>query len=139
MATCSSILSWRIPWTEESDRGVWWATVHGVPKSQTQMSIHVYTSSDRILQTLSSVQLLTLVQFFEPTWTAAHQVSLLITNSQSLFKLMSIKSVMPTNHLINCHPLPFSSSCLQSFPVSGSFPKVSYLTVKCSGCNSKEK
>ena len=38
-------------------------------------------------------------------WTAAHQTSLSITNSRSLLKLMSIESVMPTNHLILCHPL----------------------------------
>ena len=38
-------------------------------------------------------------------WTAAHQTSLSITNSQSLLKLMSIKSLMPSNHLILCHPL----------------------------------
>ena len=38
-------------------------------------------------------------------WTAARQASLSITNSQSLFKLMSIESVMPSNHLILCHPL----------------------------------
>ena len=38
-------------------------------------------------------------------WTAAHQASLSITNSQSLLKLMSIESVMPSNHLIFCHPL----------------------------------
>ena len=38
-------------------------------------------------------------------WTAAHQASLFNTNSQSLLKLMSIESVMPSNHLILCHPL----------------------------------
>ena len=38
-------------------------------------------------------------------WTAAHQASLSITNSRSLLKLMSIKSVMPSNHLMLCHPL----------------------------------
>ena len=38
-------------------------------------------------------------------WTAAHQASLSITNSQSLLKLMSIEAVMPSNHLILCHPL----------------------------------
>ena len=39
MATHSSILAWRIPWTEENsmDRGAWWATVHGVARSQTQL------------------------------------------------------------------------------------------------------
>ena len=45
----------------------------------------------------------------------AHRASLSITNLQSLLKLMSIKSVMPSKHLILCHPL---SSCLQSFPAS---------------------
>ena len=46
----------------------------------------------------------------DPIWTAAHQASLSITNSWSLLKLMSIKLVMPSNHLILCHPfllLPF--------------------------------
>ena len=51
-------------------------------------------------------------------WTAACQASLSITNSRSLLKLMSIKSVMPSNHLILCRPL---SSCHQSLPASGSF------------------
>ena len=45
------------------------------------------------------------VQLFVTPWTAAHQASLSITNSQSLLKLMSISSVMPSNHLILCHPL----------------------------------
>ena len=53
-------------------------------------------------------------------WTAAHQASLSITNSQSLLKLMSVKSMMPSNHLILCHPV---SSHLQSFPASVSFPR----------------
>ena len=66
----------------------------------------------------SSVQSLSSVQLFVIPWTAARQASLSITNSQSLFKLMSIESMMPSNHLILCHPL---SSCLQSFPASGSF------------------
>ena len=42
---------------------------------------------------------------FATPWTAARQTSLFITNSQSLLKLMSIESVMPSNHLILCHPL----------------------------------
>ena len=53
----------------------------------------------------SSVQLLSHVQLFATPWTATCQASLFITNSQSLFKLMSIKLVMPSNHLILCHPL----------------------------------
>ena len=53
----------------------------------------------------SSVQLLTHVGLFATIWTAACQASLSIASSQSLFKLMSIESVMPSNHLILCHLL----------------------------------
>ena len=53
----------------------------------------------------SSVQSLSLVQLSVTPWTAAPQASLSITNSQSLLKLMSIETVMPSNHLILCHPL----------------------------------
>ena len=53
----------------------------------------------------SSVQSLSHVQLFATPWTAAHQASLSITNSWSLLKLMSIKLVMPSNHLILCCPL----------------------------------
>ena len=52
-----------------------------------------------------SVQLLSHVQFFATPGTTAHQASLSITNSRSLPKLMSSKSVMPSSHLILCHPL----------------------------------
>ena len=54
---------------------------------------------------LSSVQLLSCVWLLVTPWTAACQASLSITNSWSLLKLMSIESVMPSNHLILCHPL----------------------------------
>ena len=53
----------------------------------------------------SSVQLLSRVQLFATPWIAARQVSLSITNSWSLHKLLSIKSVMPSSHLILCCPL----------------------------------
>ena len=53
----------------------------------------------------SSVQSLSCVQLFGTPYTAAHQASLSITNSQSLPKLMSTESVMPSNHLILCSPL----------------------------------
>ena len=53
----------------------------------------------------SSVQWLSRVWLFATPWTAARQASLSITNSQRLLKLMSIKSVMPSSHLILCHPL----------------------------------
>ena len=52
-----------------------------------------------------SVQSLSRVRLFVTPWTAARQASLSITNSQSWLKLMSIESVMPSNHLILCHPL----------------------------------
>ena len=51
------------------------------------------------------VQLLSHVRLFATPWTAARQASLSITNSQSLLKLISSESVMPSNHLILCHPL----------------------------------
>ena len=55
--------------------------------------------------TLSSVQLLSHVQLFTTPWTAACSASLSITNSQSSLRLTSIESVMPSSHLILCHPL----------------------------------
>ena len=57
------------------------------------------------------------VQFFETPWTAACQASLSITNSRSLLKLMSIESVMPSNHLILCHPLLLPPSIFPSIRV----------------------
>ena len=71
-----------------------------------------------IINKFSSVQSLSCVQLFVTPWTAARQTSLSITNSRSLLKLMSIELVMPSNHLILCRCF---SSCLQSFPASGSF------------------
>ena len=53
---------------------------------------------------ISSVQSLSRVRLFVTPWTAARQASLSIANSQSLLKLMSIESVMPSNRLILCHP-----------------------------------
>ena len=69
--------------------------------------------------TLSSVQLLSPVQLFATPWTAACQASLSITNSWSLLKLMSIESVMPSNHLILCRPEdPNPSTFHSSFHIS---------------------
>ena len=65
----------------------------------------------------SSVQLLNCVPLFATPWTAARQASLSITSSWSLPKLMSIKSVMPSNHLILCHPLLFPPSIFPSIRV----------------------
>ena len=65
----------------------------------------------------SSVQLLSCVWLFATPWTAACQASLSITNSQSLLKLVCIKSVMPSNHLILCCPLLFLPSIFPSIMV----------------------
>ena len=61
--------------------------------------------------------MLSCVQLFEAPWTAARQASLSITNSQSLLKLMSIELVMPSNHLILCHPLLLPPSVFSSIRV----------------------
>ena len=65
----------------------------------------------------SSVQLLSHVWLFVTIWTAAHQSSLSITNSQSLLKLMSIESLMPSKHLILCYPLLLLPSIFPSIRV----------------------
>ena len=67
--------------------------------------------------TFSSVQSLSRVRLFVTPWTAARQASLSITNSQSLLKLMSIELVMPSNHLIFCHPLLLPPSVFSSIRV----------------------
>ena len=70
-----------------------------------------------ITMTANSVQSLSHVGLFATPRTAAHQASLSITNSQSLLKLMSIKSIMPSNHLILCHPLFLLPSIFPSIRV----------------------
>ena len=67
--------------------------------------------------TIRSVQLLSCVRFFVTPWTAAHQAYLSITNSQSLPQLVSIESVMPSNHLILCCPLLLLPSIFPSIRV----------------------
>ena len=65
----------------------------------------------------SLVQSLSHVRLFVTSWTAARQASLSITNSRSLLKLMSIELVMPSNHLILCHPLLLPPSIFPSIRV----------------------
>ena len=71
-----------------------------------------------VILAFSSVQSLSHVRLFETPWTAAHQASLSIANSQSLLKLMSIELVMPSNHLILCRPLLLLPSIFSSIRVS---------------------
>ena len=75
----------------------------------------------------SSVQSLSRVWLFETPWIAARQASLSITNSRSLPKLMSIESVMPSNHLILCHSLLLFSV----FPSIRVFSNKSTLLMRC--------
>ena len=65
----------------------------------------------------SSIPSLSRVRLFVTPWTAACQASLSITNTWSLLKLMSIESVMPSNHLIHCRPLILSPSIFHSIRV----------------------
>ena len=74
-----------------------------------------------------SVQSLSCVWLFATPWTAARQASLSITNSRSLLKLMSIESVMPSNHLILCCPLLLLPSVFPSIRV---FPSESVLCIR---------
>ena len=76
---------------------------------------------------LSSVQSLSCVQLFATPWTVARQASLSITNSRSLLKLMSIELVMPSSHLILCHPLLLLPSI---FPTIRDFSNESALHIK---------
>ena len=75
---------------------------------------------------ISSVQSLSRVQLFATPWAAAHQASLSTTSSWSLLKLISIESVMPSNHLILCHPLLLPSI----FPSIRVFSKESVLHIR---------
>ena len=78
------------------------------------MNSYPYTDSSK---NKVAVQLHSCVWLFATLWTEAHQASLSITNSQSLFKLMSIESVMPSNHLILCCPLLLLPSIFPSIRV----------------------
>ena len=71
------------------------------------------------------------VQLFATPWTGAYQASLSINNSWSLLKLMSIASVMPSNHFILCHPLLLLPSI---FPGIRVFSKESVLLIRCPKC-----
>ena len=108
MVTQSSTLAWRIPWTEEPG-GLQFMGSH----SQTWLSTHTHTQTVVVVV----VQSLSRVGLLGTPWTAASQASLSYTISWNLLKLMSIESVMPSNHLILCHPLLLLSSIFPSIKV----------------------
>ena len=77
----------------------------------------VHQKFTTLLTGYQSVQSLSHVWLFATPWTVSHQASLSIINSQSLLKLMSIQSVMPSNHLILCHSLLLLSSIFPSISI----------------------
>ena len=83
----------------------------------TELSVIVFNLVATEWSQFISVQLLCHVQLFATPWTAARQAALSITNSRSLLKLMSIESLMPSNHLILCHPLLLPPSIFPSIRV----------------------
>ena len=103
MATQSSTLAWETPWTEEPGR----LQSMGFAKSDMTEVTSVQFSSVHSLMSNS----------LKSPRTVACQASLSITNSQSLLKLMSIESVIPSNHLILCHPLLLLPSIFPSIRV----------------------
>ena len=90
----------RLPQRNQRESGtVLFLHISPVPTASEQ------TTRVNLLQHLSSVQLLSRVRLFLTPWTAARQASLSITTSQSLLKLMSVESVMPSNHVVLCHAI----------------------------------
>ena len=94
---------------------------HNLATEQQQREMLKHTFLDSTFATklffFSSVQSLSHVQLFATPWTAACQASLSFTISQSLLKLMSIELVIPSNHLILCHPLLLLPSIFPSIRV----------------------
>ena len=94
---------------------------HNITHSQVGIVLYVYflahLSFKLYFVWISSDQLLSRVQLFVTLWTAACQASLSITNSRNLLKVMSIESVMPSNHLMLCHSLLLLPSIFPSIRV----------------------
>jgi len=118
-----NLVLWKINKTDKTDKEK--ERRHKFPKSSVKRDYHCrccragkMINKKTLRITLhTSVQLLGHVRLFVTPWTAAHQASLSITNSWSLRKLMSIESVMPSNHLILCHHLLFLPSIFPSIRV----------------------
>ena len=81
------------------------SSVHGILQARVLEWVAIALSTIQVRETENQFRSLILVQLFVNPWAAVHQASLSITHSQSLFKLMSIESMMPSSHLILCRPL----------------------------------
>ena len=98
--------------------GQWVLCAPGTPSSFCQIALYlIEVSWFTVLYKFSSVQSLSRVRLFATPWIAARQASLSISNSWSLLKLMSIESVILTNHLILCRPLFLLPSIFPSIRV----------------------
>ena len=104
----------------------WKVPPHSLPTSSLTL-VNPFIYFLHLWVQFSSVQLLSRVRLFETPWKAARQATLSIANSRSLLKLMSIESMMPSNHLILCRPLPLLPSILPSLRV---FSNVSVLYIR---------
>ena len=107
-----------IPGWIKKERKKWWKHYRCLPWNNGQINCAVCIQWNIFVQSLSRVWL------FVIPWTASHQASLSFTNSRSLLNLMSIESVMPSNHLILCRPLlllPSIFTSIRLFPVSQFF------------------
>ena len=120
MAIHSSTIAWKIPWTEEPGRlqsmgsqrvGHNWATSLSLSLYHYHRKLNKWSWQESVQVNCSAVP-----NSVTPR-AVAQEASLFITNSQSLLKLMSVKSVMPSNHLILCHPLLLPPSIFPSIRV----------------------
>ena len=110
-------VGWNLEWVE-------WDTHKSQPREIIQ-GVFLFLRHVLVVQSLSRVW------FFVTPWTAAHQVPLSFTVSWSLLKFMSTESVMPSNHLILCHPLLLLPSIFPSIRV---FTSGSALHIRWSKC-----
>ena len=120
MISLRRVMSW--DFNQKYNRG----SAQGQP-----VGISLYLSLCHIQWRVAVVQWLSHVRLFAIPWTAAHQTPLSFTISLSLLKLMSIQSVMPSNHLILCRPLLLLPSI---FPSIGVFSNESALCIRWSKC-----
>ena len=120
MISLRRVMSW--DFNQKYNRG----SAQGQP-----VGISLYLSLCHIRWRVAVVQWLSHVRLFAIPWTAAHQTPLSFTISLSLLKLMSIQSVMPSNHLILCRPLLLLPSI---FPSLGVFSNESALCIRWSKC-----